>query len=193
MAELRYHLSLSSCRSWWMLKTQLSFRALRDPRAQRDNPKEKTENIPPKKRRYRCGKEAFDPVLMYEESISCKCETRTTSERHDNKKILATAEREKTTSTMVNDRQRLRMMTMGNQESTSYWHYLRSWTLRWRWSHVHALDPSRETDVPVSHTTTTKTNKYHDKACKSTQKRVDDDRQHRQTTANNQQSTINLD
>ena len=61
-------------------------------RAQRDKPKENTENIPPKKRRYRCVKEAFASILMNIESISCKCKTRTTSERHDNKKIPETTE-----------------------------------------------------------------------------------------------------
>ena len=124
--------------------------------AQRDNPKERTENIPPKKRRYRCGKEAFGAVLMNEEGISSKCETRTTSERHNNKKIPETTGREKTTSTMVNDRQRLQTMGMRNQQQLNLRQYRKLWVLRWRWSHFRAPDPSRDILSEVSHTTTTK-------------------------------------
>ena len=94
VADLQCRLSLSLFHPWWIPKTWLSFCSFRDLRARGDNPKERTENIPPKKRRYQCGKEALEAVLMNEESISSKRETRTTSERHNNKKILATTERE---------------------------------------------------------------------------------------------------
>ena len=49
--------------------------------------------------------------------------------------ILETTEREKTASTMVDDRQRLQMMEMRNQRSTNPSQYRKVCVVRWRWSH----------------------------------------------------------
>ena len=125
---------------------------------------------------------------MNKQSILSKCKTRTTSEQHDNKTILETTGREKTTSTMVNDRQQLQTMGMRNQQQLKLRQYRKLWVVRWRWSHFRAPDPSRDILSEVSHTTTTKNRLYYDKVCKSTQKWADDDRQYRQTKKDNQQS-----
>ena len=57
---------------------------------------------------------------------------------------------------MVNERQRLRTMGMGNRKSTNNPFHFGRWAVRWRWSHVRSPNPSQEIDAPVSHTTTTK-------------------------------------
>ena len=98
--------------------------------------------------------------------------------------------RRKTISTMVNDRQRLQTIEKTNQQSTSFCLQMKRHFVRWRWSHLRAPGPSREIVQGNSHSATGKTNEYHDKASKSTQKWLDNDRQQRQTTASNQQSTI---
>ena len=67
--------------------------------------------------------------------------------------FLETTEREKTTSTMVDDRQRLRTMDRINQQSTKQINHRKRWDLQWHWFHFRALDPSREIDAPFSHTT----------------------------------------
>ena len=125
---------------------------------------------------------------MNGESISCKCKTTTTSERHDNKEILEATGREKSTSTMVNNRQRLQAMKMGNRKSMKKRIQFRIQDVQWCWSHVRERLPSQEIDAPVSHTTTTKTTTYHDKASNRPPKWADNDRQHRQTKKDNQQS-----
>ena len=61
--------------------------------------------------------------------------------------------------------------------------------MRCRWSHLRALDISPDIDVENSHSATTETTTYHDKASKSTQKWLDNDRQHRQTGQSHRQST----
>ena len=90
---------------------------------------------------------------------------------------------------MVNERQRLQTIEKSNQLSIKR-HYQFGWrSVRWRWSHFRAPGPSREIVQENSHSATTGTTTYHDKVCKRQQKWLDDDRQHRQTTASNQQST----
>ena len=90
---------------------------------------------------------------------------------------------------MVNERQRLRMMETANQQSTRKTLHFGRWTVHWQWSHVREPDPSQEIDAPVSRTTPTKHRFCYDKVRKRQEKRADDDRQHRQTTVSNQQST----
>ena len=77
------------------------------------------------------------------------------------------------------------------EQSTIYmlFSHLKRHFVCWCWSYFRAPGPCREIVQENSHSATTKTNEYHNKASKSTQKRADDDRQHRQTTASNQQST----
>ena len=98
--------------------------------------------------------------------------------------------RRKTISTMVNDRQRLRTMKIINQQSTSFCLQMKRHCIRWCWSHVRALGPSREIVQENSHSATGKMNEYNDKASKSTQKWADDDCQQWQTTASNQHSVV---
>ena len=95
----------------------------------------------------------------------------------------------KPTSTMVNDRRRLQMMKMNDRESTKKRVQFRTRDVQWRWYCVRAPCPSQEIDAPISHTTTTKTTTYHDKASNRPPKCADNDRQHRQTKKDNQQST----
>ena len=95
----------------------------------------------------------------------------------------------KPASTMVNARQRLRLMEMVNQQSTSFDPQMKRQFTRWSRSPCRAPDPSRDIDVETLRSATTETTTYHDKVCKRRQKRADDDRQDRQTTASNEQST----
>ena len=96
----------------------------------------------------------------------------------------------KTPSTMVNERRQLRMIEVGNQQSSNLHQCRKLWVIRWRWSHFRAPDPSRDINVETLRSATKKTTTDHDKASNRRQKRADNDRQHRQTKTINQQSTI---
>ena len=90
---------------------------------------------------------------------------------------------------MVNERQRLQTIEKSNRQSNRFCSELKWHFVRWCWSRVRPADSLADIVANASHMTTKTTNEYYDKESKSTQKWLDDDRQHRQTTASNQQST----
>ena len=95
----------------------------------------------------------------------------------------------KPASTMVNERQRLRLMEMVNQQSTSFGPQMKRQFARWCRSHCRALDPSRDIVQENSHSAATKTNEYYDKTSNRPKSWLDNDRQQWQTAIDIQQST----
>ena len=89
-------------------------------------------------------------ILWWKERSKMRCsELRT-------RNILETTERERATSTMVNEWQQLGMMEVGNQNSKST-HFQYKWRdVRWHWYQFHMPDPSQDNVTKVLHTTTTK-------------------------------------